>query len=143
MELLLVIVGLILLLLLLSIPFIKSTTTKGFTRGIAKAQLRTFRSLKKKNPHLSNRVLYIEMISCRPGYTEIEAENIIKRSEDLYNSPLMKNFIKPGVKKNINLREVVISLVQHEFLKRTGQFMGNKRYSKMYDEVIKIIPEDL
>lgn len=141
MSMLLVTIGVILL--IIAIPFIKSSTTKGFTRGVAKAQLRTYKNLKKRNPELSNRDLYFEMISCRPGYSRFEAEEIIKRTEGISNSPLLKNLPNFKEKKDVTLRDVVVNLVQHEFVKRTGQFMGNKRYSKMYDEVIKIIPEDL
>jgi len=122
---------------------IRNSTIKGFTHGIAKAQLRCFRILKRRNPHLSKRDLLIEMISNRPGYNKLKAESIIKRTEEFENSSLLKSLASYEKKKDISLRNVVIRLIDDEFVIRTGNMMDNKRFKKMYDEVVKIIPDNL
>jgi len=57
------IIGVIVLLII--IKFILSGTVKGFTKGIAKAQLRTFKALSKQYPKFEVKDLYIRMITNR------------------------------------------------------------------------------
>lgn len=131
------------IILMLILLYIRNSSIKGFTRGIAKAQLRCFRILKRRNPHLSKRDLLIQMISNRPGYNKLNAESIIKRTEEFENSSLLKRSASSEKKQDISLRNVVIRLIDDEFVKRTGNIMDNKRFKKMYDEVVKIIPDNL
>jgi len=98
----------------------------GFAKGVAKAQLKAYKTAKIRNPQHTKEELYVEAISSRPG--------------------VLKHFPLGEIKHNAtNCKYVslVEMLVHSEFEHRLGRKMTFEELEVLSGVVSGIIPEDL
>lgn len=95
---------------------------KGFAKGIAKAQLRSFFAYRSKYPTMKPQELYLAALKTRRTH-----------SEDL---------ITEWINESKNFQDVVICMAQYEYLSRRGD-MGREEMGKIDEVVRKTIPANL
>jgi hypothetical protein len=98
-----------------------------FAKGVAKEQLRAYKTVQIRHPEASKVDLIIEAISSRPNVHKYHSEwAIIKNARD---------------EKSYQYSVSVLALMEYEHL--TGDFLPLDKIEPMYKQVELIIPEDL
>ncbi len=125
------------------ISWFTNKSVEGFARGIAKTQLRTLRSLQKRNPALTGGFLYEQVITLRPGYNSEKAKKIIQEAQE--------SFVRTGwmsteeqKKYGFGFRDVVSALITEEYFKNKTTTRNDTNAVTIILMVVReIIPGDI
>ena len=110
--------------------FYNPFSPKGFAKGLANAQLKSFRAFQRKFPALSKEQLYVESLSTRPGYTREEVLDIVQ-------------FAKTYITGSFNLQRVVLAVADREYTRRVGHTPSQDISIQLVEGVVSVIPNDL
>ncbi len=100
-----------------------------FARGIAKAKLRTLKSLKKQHPEATKRELYFLTIIARTGYNENLAIQIMQGAEEQAKM----------TGELFNFRMIVFGIIIHE----TPTSLDNSLLPEIMSAIDDTIPDNL
>ncbi len=125
-----------------------------FAKGIAETQIALLQKIKISEPELSGRELYIKVLSFRPTYGVEGATRIVKEAEEEINRDSFTNSLRQRLSKEegqqkLQFRDVVNTLVVHEYLKYSGKELSMPTpedgliIAIMLKVVEDIIPADL
>ena len=109
---------------------------KGFAKGLAKAQLRSFFAYRGKYPEMKPEELYLAALKMRPGYSENLILGLIEDTKEFCT--------KNG--KPFNFQEVVYSLATFEYEKThpdSSWEKGSKDRAKIKETVKSIVPANI
>lgn len=109
---------------------------KGYAKGIAKAQLRSYLMYRKQYPEMKPEELYLAAIKTRPGYSEKLILGLIQDAK--------ASAIKEGGK--LNLQEVVYTLATFEYSRNKPNTDWQKRsndWEAIKKTIHSIIPANL
>jgi hypothetical protein len=95
---------------------------KGFAKGIAKAQLRSFFAYRSKYPNMKTQELYLGALKTRRTVSE--------------------EIILGWIRESKNFQEVIICLAQYEFLTNRGD-IGREEMRKIDEAVRQTVPANL
>lgn len=110
--------------------------TKSYAKGIAKAQLRSFRMYQKQYPHMQPEQLYYLTLRSRPGYSETSAGGLVEDT--------LKYCSEKG--RQFNLQEVILELAKFEYSQNHPSLHWEKRMAeddKIEEVVRRIIPSNI
>ena len=114
------------------LKFIQSATPRGFAKQLAKAQLTSFYAFKSAYPNVPRDELYSQVISCRPGYDNDLAINIVSAARD----------VSKQMGTGLKFWMVVWQLASYEYLSRTGQSPLPKM-NDLREGVLAVVPANL
>lgn len=102
-----ILIGLILVIVLyLVIKLIQGSAPEGFAKGIAEAQIYSYKKFRNKFPDMTKENLFHEVLKSRPGYSDEDISNIMDISRN-----------QKGI---VHFPRFVYALVLREYESRTG-----------------------
>lgn len=111
---------------------IRGSGVKGYARGFAKAQLRSFLALQSKYPTMKPEALYVGTLKLRPGWSDERARTIVDSAKEDHEDD--------GTP--FNLQQVVYWAATQEYTERTGKLFTQVE-AEIETAVKSVIPSNL
>lgn len=108
-----------------------------FAKGIAKAQLDSYRRVIADQPTLSREEVYVATLAYRPGYNRM-AQVLVDKARNAAAMSML-GFSGDG---SFGLREVTLELALHEYRRFMGRTYSTEDAMLVITAIVSVIPED-